>query len=220
MELLEGIETRRSIRTFTPAPISKEVLENILKASTRSPSYTNTQPWEAAVITGDKKDKLSKILCDLAEADTTPASELPTPTTWPPELERRSREHGKKRFLAVGIERENQQQRKEMRLLNFKFYGAPCVLFLFMDSTLGPWSVFDMGLFAQTVCLAAHSFGVESCLQASLAGYPDAVRRFLGLPETKKLVLGISMGYPDLEAPLNSYHSTRVGLSEFVKWYS
>ncbi len=107
-----------------------------------------------------------------------------------------------------------------MRLLNFEFYGAPCVLFLFMDSTLGFWSIYDIGAFAQSIILAAHALGVESCLQASVAGYPDAVRKFLNIPKTKKLVIGISMGYPDLEAKINTYHSQRVGLDAFVQWYS
>jgi len=220
VELLEGIETRRSLRAFKSAPITEEVLESILKAAGKSPSYTNTQPWEVAVISGERKEELSRILCELVESNIIPNPDIPSPGNWPPELERRAREHGKKRFYAVGIERENEQQRKEMRLSNFKFYGAPCVLFLFMDSILGSWSTFDMGLFAQTLILAAHSFGVGSCLQASLAGYPDAVREFLGIPKTKQLVLGISMGYPDLEAKINTYQSSRVGLDDFVQWYT
>ncbi len=220
MELLEGIETRRSLRAFKSTPVTKEVLEKILKAAGKSPSYTNTQPWEVAVVSGAKKEELSRILCELVESNSTPDSDLPSPGDWPPELERRAREHGMRRFQAIGIERENVEQRKELRLANFKFYGAPCALFLFTDSTLGSWSIFDMGLFAQTLILAAHSFGVGSCLQASLPGYPDAIREFLGIPKTKQLVLGISMGYPDLEARINTYQSTRVGLDDFVQWYA
>lgn len=220
MELLEGIETRRSIRAFKSTPITKEVLERILKAASKSSSYTNTQPWEVAVISGERKEELSRILCEVGESNITPNPDLPSPGNWPPELERRAREHGMRRFQAIGIERENEQQRKELRLSNFKFYGAPCVLFLFMDSMLSSWSIFDMGLFAQTLILAAHSFGIGGCLQASLVGYPDVVREFLGIPKTKQLVLGISMGYPDLEAHINTYQSTRVGLDNFVQWYT
>jgi len=220
MQLREGMETRRSYRAFKPTPIPRETIEGILKAASQSPSYTNTQPWEVAVVSGKKKDELSKILYELAKADVAPNPDLPLPKAWPPELERRAREHSARRFRALGIERENEQQRKELRLLNFKFYGAPCVLFLFMDSTLTSWSIFDMGLFAQSLILAAHSFGLGSCLQASIVNYPDAVREFLGIPKTKLLVLGISLGYPDLAAPINSYRSTRVSLDDFVQWYA
>ncbi len=220
MELLEGIETRRSIRAFKSTPIPGETLRRILKVASRSPSYTNTQPWEVAVVTGKKRGELSKILYDLAKSGVATNPDIPSPRSWPPELERRSREHGTRRFEALGIERENEQQRTELRLMNFELYGAPCALFLFMDTTLGSYSIFDMGLFAQSVCLAAHASGLGTCLQAALVGYPDAVRDFLSVPKTKKVILGISIGYPDLKAKLNTYHSTRVEPDAFVKWYS
>jgi len=220
MELLEGIETRRSFRAFKSTPVPKELLERILKAAGKSPSYTNTQPWEVAVVSGEKKEELSKILGGLAKSDATPNPDIPTPRNWPPELERRAKEHGMKRFQAIGIERADVRQRNELRLLNFEFYGAPCALFLFMDSTLSSWSIFDMGLFAQSIILAAHSFGVGSCLQASVANYPDAVREFLGIPETKQLVLGISIGYPNHEAGINTYQSERVSPDDFAQWYT
>ncbi len=219
MELVEGIRTRRSLRAFKSTPIPRETMDRILETAGRSPSFTNTQPWEVAVVSGKKKDELSRILCRMAESDVPANPDLPSPKGWPPELERRAREHGARRFSALGIERENEQQRKEMRLLNFRFYGAPCVLFLFMDRTLTSWSIFDMGLFAQSLILAAHSLGLGSCLQAAIAGYPDAVREFLGIPKTKLLVLGISIGYPDLEAPINAYHSSRVSPKDFVRGY-
>ncbi|MFH1381347.1 MAG: nitroreductase [Chloroflexota bacterium] len=219
MDLAEGILTRRSIRGFKPTPIPEETLKRILELASRSPSYTNTQPWEVTVVTSKKKEELSRVLLGLADAETPTKNDIPTPTSWPEELGRRSREHGAKRFKAIGVEREDTKTRKEMRLANFMFYGAPCAMFLYMDSTLSGYSIFDMGLFAQTLILAAHSLGVESCLQAALTGYPDAVREFLGLPETKKIVIGISLGYPDPDARINSYHSERVGTDAFVKWF-
>ena len=218
MELIEGIETRRSIRAFKPEPVPKDLIERILAVAGKSPSYSNTQPWEVVVATGDKKDELRQILCGLVKSDAAPNPDLPSPQSWPPEIEKRSREHSARRFKVVGIERENTEQRLEMRLRNFDFYGAPCVLFLFVDNTLTSWSIFDMGLFAQNIILAAHSLGISSCLQAVVTNYPDAIRECLNVPETKKLVIGISMGYPDLEARLNAYHSTRIEMDDFAQW--
>ncbi len=215
MELLEGIATRRSFRAFKSTPIPRETMDKIMEAAGRSPSYTNTQPWEVAIVSGKKKEELSKILLEIAESNAPENPDLPFPKDWPPELGIRAREHGARRFKALGIERENAQQRKELRLMNFRFYGAPCALFLFIDRTLTPWSIFDMGLFAQSLCLAAHSLGMGSCLQGALASYPDAVRDFLGIPKTKLLLIGISIGYPDMEAPINTYHSTRVSPKDF-----
>lgn len=220
MELLDGIETRRSIRGFKPTPIPEEIMGKILKAVSNSPSYTNTQPWEVAVVSGKKKEELSKILYELASTKAATNPDLPMPKDWPPELAKRSGEHGARRLKTLGIEREDEQGRERLRLMNYEFYGAPCVLFLFIDNSLGPWSIFDMGLFAQNLILAAHSFGVESCLQASVTNYAEAIRKFLGVPETKKLVIGISIGYPDTEAKLNTYRSVKLKPEEFVRRYS
>jgi len=220
MELLDGIETRRSIRGFKPMPIPEEIMGKILKAASNSPSYTNTQPWEVAVVSGKKRAELSKILYELASAKATTNPDTPMPKDWPLELAKRSGEHGARRLKTLGIEREDEQGREKLRLMNFEFYGAPCVLFLFIDSSLGLWSVFDMGLFAQNLILAAHSFGVESCLQASVTNYAGAIRKFLGVPETKQLIIGISIGYPDTEAKLNTYRSIKQKPEEFVRRYS
>ncbi|MFH1604107.1 MAG: nitroreductase, partial [Pseudomonadota bacterium] len=171
------------------------------------------------VVMGKKRDELSKILYDLADSEAPGKSDMPRQETWPPELDKRSKEHGARRFNALGVGRDDAALRKELRLMNFKFFGAPCALFLFMDSTLGAWSTLDMGLFAQTLGLAAHDLGLGTCLQAALTTYPDAVRDFLGLPKTKKLVLGISLGYPDPSAKLNDYRSTRVSVDDFAKWW-
>ena len=219
MELLDGIKTRRSYRAYKDTPIPSEVMDRVLEAAGRSPSFTNTQPWEIAVVSGGKKDDLSRILCGLVESGTPTSPDIPLPTSWPAELEGRARDHGARRFRALGIERENEQQRNELRMMNFKFYGAPSVVFLFMDSSLTSWSIFDAGLFAQSLCLAAHSVGLGTCLQAALTSYPDAVRQFLGLPKTKRLVIGISIGYPDFGANINTYQSTRISLNEFVSYY-
>ena len=220
MDLLQGIESRKSVRGFKSTPVPADTIKNILRLAGRSPSYTNTQPWEVAVVTGKKRDELSKILYDLARSGTPANPDTPTPASWPVELGNRSKEHGTRRFNSLGVERDDAAARNELRLMNFQFFNAPCALFLFMDSTLGAWSTLDMGLFAQTLALAAHGAGLGTCMQAALANYPDAVRGFLGVSNTKKLMLGISLGYPDPAATLNSYQSTRMQVDAFVRWYA
>ncbi len=220
MDLSEGIATRRSVRGFKSTPVAQETLRKVLQLASCSPSYTNTQPWEVAVVSGARRDALSRILYDMASAGVPSSSETPVPALWPAELASRAGEHNARRFRVLEVERDDAAARNELRLLNYRFFGAPCVLFLFLDNTLSPWSVFDMGLFTQTLALAAHAQGLGTCLQASLTHYPDAVRDFLGLEKSKKLMLGISLGYPDPEAKLNGYQSSRVAVDNFVKWYS
>lgn len=219
MELLEGLETRASIRGFKSTPVSHETLRKVLHAASRSPSYTNSQPWEVAVVTGAKRDALSTILYDLAASGTPSNADVPAPKSWPEAIDSRTKIHGAKRFEALGVGRDDTARRNELRLQNFKFFDAPCAMFIFMDKSLGPWSTMDMGIFIQSLTLAAHGLGLGTCLQASLANYPDAVRTFLDIPDTKQLVCGMSLGVPDPDAALNQYKSSRVEVDSFTRWY-
>ncbi len=194
------------------------MLVQVLEAARWSPSYTNTQPWEVAVVCGRPRDELYRILTSLAEAGVPPHREWPRPARWPAALEQRANEFFAGRLKALGVQGE-EAQRQALRQVSANFNGAPCVVFLFLDRSLTTWSAFDAGLFAQTLSLAAHAYGLGSCLQAAIINYPDAIRDFLGIPDTKLLVLGILLGYPDGDAPINAYRSTRASLDEFVTWH-
>jgi nitroreductase len=50
MELLEGLLTRRSVRAFTPEPVSREQVLEILRAGSWAPSGLNNQPWRFAIV--------------------------------------------------------------------------------------------------------------------------------------------------------------------------
>ena len=50
MEAIEAILSRRSIRKYTPAPVSEEELRIVLDAAMNAPSSSNGQPWHFVVI--------------------------------------------------------------------------------------------------------------------------------------------------------------------------
>jgi nitroreductase len=52
MDLLEGIYTRRSRRSYTDRPVDREALLEIIKAGTWAPSGLNNQPWRFVTVTG------------------------------------------------------------------------------------------------------------------------------------------------------------------------
>jgi nitroreductase len=219
METLKAIETRRSIRAFKPDPIPDSVMNQVLRAASTSPSYTNTQPWEVVVVRGKKKNELAEKLLGLAKVKAPTCPDLPIPKEWPASMDLRSREHGARRLNTLGLARDDSAGRELSRLMNFEFYGASLAVFLFMDRSLGEWSLFDMGLFAQNLILAAHSLGVESCLQASVTNYAPEIKKFLGVAENKKLIICISLGYPDENAVLNTYRSIKQKPDEFTCRY-
>lgn len=59
MEIMEAINTRRSIRSFTGEPVSKSDLNLVLKAGFQAPSARNYQPREYIIV--QNKETLAKI---------------------------------------------------------------------------------------------------------------------------------------------------------------
>ncbi|MBI4688270.1 MAG: nitroreductase [Nitrospirae bacterium] len=218
MDTIECIRTRMSIRKFKPEPVSEEMLLKVIETAQCSPSYKNSQPWEVAIVSGEKKDALSKILIDLLERGVKPAPDLPEPGVWPAELDKRIRDLLKRRSEKFGIDLSNPDLIKKAKTANFRFYGAPHAVFLFQDSSLSPWSILDMGMFAQSLMLTAHAMGLGTVPQAFLTDYSKEVKSFLQVDDSKRLILGISIGYPDLEDKANSFKSTRIDTKEILRW--
>ncbi len=73
MDAIECIRTRMSIRKFRPEPVPVEILTGLFNTAKWSPSYKNSQPWEAVIISGGKKEELSKMLVGLLEKGKEPS---------------------------------------------------------------------------------------------------------------------------------------------------
>lgn len=217
MDAIECIKTRMSIRKFKSAPVPKEMLMKVIDTAKWSPSYKNSQPWEVVIVSGEKKEALSNFLEELITKNASPCPDLPEPQSWPPAIDARISALIKKRSEITGKDLNAPEVRKKSKIANFRFYGAPHGIFLFQDSSLTPWSILDMGLFAQSIMLAAHAHGLGTVPQAFLTDYAQHIKKFLGIPESKRLVLGISIGYPDMESPVNSFRTDRVSTDEIVK---
>lgn len=64
-----------------------------------------------------------------------------------------------------------------------------------------------VGMFLQTFLLALTARGLGSCVQVSIAGYPETVRAQLGIPpEEMRVLCGLAIGYPDPDFPANGLH--------------
>lgn len=218
MDAIECIRTRYSVRRFTDEPVGRELLEEAIAAAMRSPSYKNSQPWEVAVVSGKKKAGLSEVLLGLLGEGRETSADIPKPDAWPPQVQRRIEELMKTRSKLAGMDLTDPVIVKKSRAANFRFYGAPCGIFLYHDSALGKWSILDMGMFAQSLMLALHARGLGSVPQAFLTDYAREVKEFLGIDASKRLVLGLSVGYPDAGHPANSYRTQRAEPSEVIKW--
>ena len=90
---------------------------------------------------------------------------------------------------------------------------------LTIDRTLEVGIWFDYGLFAQTLMLAARARGLHTCAEASIASYPDIVRRELGISRDYTIMCGIAMGYALPDAVVNTFQPERITVDDYATFY-
>jgi nitroreductase len=218
MDTLECIKTRRSIRKFTSEPVPRKDLEELIDIARWSPSYKNSQPWEAIILSGAKKKELSQTLIGLLQDGKENSPDLTAPVSWPEAEGNRIKNLLAKRKELTGIDLAAPEMVFKAKKANFNFYFAPHAIYLFQDARLSEWSLFDIGLFAQSLMLAAHAKELATVPQAFATDYAKEVKECLGIPASKRLILGLSVGYPDMESPVNAYRTERAETEEICRW--
>jgi nitroreductase len=118
----------------------------------------------------------------------------------------------------MGIARGDREAARRQALQNYEFFGAPHVAIITCEAHLGIYAAVDCGAYVANFLLAATSLGLGCIAQAALASHPDVVRRHFGLPESQRVVCGISFGFADTAHPANSFRTRRAGLEEVVTW--
>ena len=224
MDITEAINTRRSIRAFRPDPVSYEILQDILKVAMQAPSWTNIQPWEFAIVTGTKLEEIRRSY--LERIGTEPNLEVPRPKVFPELFDTRRRIAIAQSQEAQGIKREDKEGRKDWERKQLTNFGSPCEIYIYTDRSfylqetgINPWPVFDCGMVAENVMLLATKYGLGTILQAQAVAHPDILRKALGIPDSKLILVGLAIGYPDWESPLNKFKTSREKLSTLTKWF-
>lgn len=218
MDAIACITGRMSIRAFSEQPVPRELLSEIIDTAKWSPSYKNSQPWETIILSGEKKKELSQRMLDLFEKGEEARPDLPAPTSWPDREQAQIDHLFAMRKEKTGLDLADPKVITMARKANFRFYNAPHVIYLFQEGSLTSWSLFDLGLFAQSLMLAAHAKELGTVPQAFTTDYAPQVKQYLNIPDSKRLVLGISIGYPDLESPANQLRTERMATDEVVTW--
>jgi nitroreductase len=176
MDVTDALNSSYSTRAFKPDPVDKENITRILEAATCAPSWANTQPWEIFVAGGDGLNGLRNTYLENYHTDVPGRSDIPRPQQWPPNLQKRMEELGAERFKTAGIKRDDKAARQAIFEANYRFFGAPVVIYLCMDRSLTPWSIFDIGMLAQNIMLEAQQYGLGSIPAYNLVSYPDLIR--------------------------------------------
>ncbi len=140
--------------------------------------------------------------------------DIPAPLNWPPDIAMRTQELLSQRLSAMKLDPNDMEAMKAIRESNFRFFGAPVVIYLCMDKSLTAWSVFDLGSLSQSIMLAAEEHNLGTAVAAMLVGYPDIVRETLGISKDLSIVIGIALGYCDMKSPQNKFKSSRRPIQE------
>ncbi|MBC7343453.1 MAG: nitroreductase family protein [Clostridia bacterium] len=72
---------------------------------------------------------------------------------------------GRKRgqpFCRHGLILRDEAAKRAVTRCNYEFFGAPVVTCPGLERSLNPWSIFDVGMLAMSVMLAAQEYGVDS----------------------------------------------------------
>ena len=219
MELTAAIRGRRSIRKFKPQDVPRNILTEVLEEARWSPSWGNTQPWDLYVLTGKTLAKFKEMNLRQTAAGAATASDVPMLEKWPDAMKARYGALGKVVLSAQGISRDDKAGRDKYYLDMVCAFDAPCLILACISrDNLVEYQMLDAGLIIQTICLSAHDKGLGTCLLAAAARYPAEIRKIAAVPDDKKIVVGIAMGYPDESSTLNHFERERAKLSEFVHW--
>jgi nitroreductase len=226
MDVIDAIKERKSIRAFKSDPVKLDLLKKIIEQAQRAPSWANTQPWEFAVATGKKLQAIEDAFVKRGgQAMQTSQSEVARPAEFPEPYISRIKSMQVKE--SRGRTSQATKEEMEARLnINFRHYGAPACIYLLVGKNIvyqakgvNVWALYDSGSAVQNIMLLATSYGLGTIAQAMAVVYPDIIRKELGIPEDKLIALGMSIGYPDWDNPVNKDMRDRVPLDEIAKFY-
>ena len=217
MEVTEAISNRRSIRAFEPRPVPRRVLQEIMDIALWTPSFANTQSWEFCMVGGEKLEELRHKLVEAASADPEGTPDLPWPALGESYATRR-RQVGVRILSARGISREDRDKREAWGLFGVGFFDAPQAIIFYAEREFGPWAIFDSGAISLAVALAAHERGLGTVPQAAPARHPEVIRQVLGIPQSKTIILGMAIGYPNPDDPVNRFPREREPLETLAQW--
>lgn len=219
MELRQAIRTRRSIRCFLPKPVSSEMIQELISESLWAPSWTNTQPWEIVVVTGEPLEEFKLKNKAALLAGMTSVPDIPMPLYLPTALKKRRIELSKTIYESLGIDQDDAAGKVEYYARMYQLFDAPAFMLLLIDKELSlEYAMLDAGIFLQTFLLLAHDAGLGACVFSGTVHCPDIVHSHFAIPDTKLLAIGVALGWPDSDAPINNFVRKRGKVEEFVRW--
>ena len=210
-DLEQVIRERRSTRMFLPhQPVPRKLVDEALALAVCAPSNSNIQPWKMVFASGAARDRLVAAL--LEEARRRPPNIPPLPVAFA----HFRKDLGVHVYGSMGIAREDKEGRRAAVLRNWEFFRAPLAGIVCIHRDLGPADALSVGMFLQTLLLALTARGVGTCVEVSIAGYPEIVRAQLAIPAELSILCGLAVGFPDPDFPANKLRIGREAVEKNV----
>jgi len=219
MTLSEAMLNRKSIRGFKPEPVPSSALHHMIELSIQSPSASNAQPWELAIVSGQVLEELNRLQVEARERGDTINPDVSPPDLFGEYMQRR-REVGTQVFELLGIRRDDRAAREEWNRKALRFFDAPVGIYIYTEGSLERSRTdFDLGILAEALCLAAMCHDLGTCIDQQAMSYPHLIRPLLGIPESKRITAAVAVGYPDWDFPVNKLESSREPVDVVSTWH-
>jgi len=216
-----AIRQRMSVRLFLSTPVSAAQVRDLLDTARWAPSGGNLQPWKVIAIAGAAREAVLEVARgELAKAaDGVPreqGSDLVYPQKlWEPYRTRRF-QVGEDMYALMGIARDDRAGRLAHVARNFEFFGAPVALFFVIDRRMGRAQWAHLGMFMQSLALAAVEAGLGTCMQEFWGTIRESLHAHFALDENDLVYCAMALGYADRKAPVNRLRSARAPVDEFA----
>lgn len=205
----ESLETcvrhRHSVRIYTQEDVETQILHECVALAQLAPSNSNMQNWRLHLARGKARERIVAAL--KAEAQ----QKGPAVPPLPDQFAHYRSDFGHKLYGEEGydIKRDEKEKHKQAILRNYEFFGAPIIGTITMHHDLTPVDAMSVGMFVQTLMLALTERGLGTCLQVSVTGYPEVLRKEFGLSDDQMILCGIAIGYPAQHNKVNDLVMTR-----------
>jgi nitroreductase len=216
VEYNDVIKARRSCRRYQDETVPAALIESLVQKAQQAPSWGNTQPWRVYVAGGETALDIRNGLVRAHQAGEKETPDLAMPAQFSGDMMDRYRDLGRSLFKVLGIGREDNHKRSAHYANNYNAFGAPVLVYVTVPAGQTAYAAYDAGAFVANFCLAAADAGLGTCIIAALARYPQVVREHLPISKDESLVIGLSLGWPEAGAEVNSFRSVRDPLEKVL----
>lgn len=218
MSFDEVVRGRRSVRGFKRDAVPKDLIKEIIEIAMRAPSSLNTQPWNFTVVAGAPLDLIRAGNTERNLAGVPSSREFRMHGDYSGAHRERQIDIAKQLFAAMGIERHDQEKRKDWVLRGFRQFDAPVSIVVTYDRSIhgGDIGPFDCGAVTNALVNAAWSRGLGCVINSQGIMQSPVVREHAGIADDQVIMICVALGYPDDSFPANAVVSRRKTVDEAV----